>query len=62
VFNKFYLKQCKRCKGDYYLGKDNFGAYLSCLQCGCLIDIEQFTFRALLADGKIAVGTYGYKY
>jgi len=29
-----YLRACTWCKGDVYLDKDRWGAYLRCLQCG----------------------------
>jgi hypothetical protein len=30
----FWLKSCPRCNGDLYEGKDKYGRYVSCLQCG----------------------------
>lgn len=29
-----WLKGCKRCDGDLYLEKDNFGSSVLCFQCG----------------------------
>jgi hypothetical protein len=34
-----YLKSCTRCKGDMYLDKDGYGAFISCLQCGFTRDL-----------------------
>lgn len=30
----FHLKACPKCGGDLIDGQDNYGAYVSCLQCG----------------------------
>lgn len=30
----FWLKSCPRCRGDLYEGKDIYGQYVACLQCG----------------------------
>ena len=30
----FWLKSCPRCHGDLFLGRDHYGWYVSCLQCG----------------------------
>jgi hypothetical protein len=29
-----WFKACKRCGGDLYLEKDNFGSSVLCFQCG----------------------------
>jgi hypothetical protein len=36
----FYLKACEKCKGDLYLDRDSYGAFLKCLQCGRLIEVD----------------------
>ena len=37
-----WFKSCKRCGGDLYLGKDLYGSFVSCLQCGAaVVDFEQ---------------------
>ena len=41
-----YLKACTRCKGDLYLERDSWGAYLHCLQCGRTRDIPDKWLRA----------------
>ena len=35
------FKICPRCRGDLYLTQDIFGRYLSCLQCGYLLDLKE---------------------
>ena len=34
----FYLKGCSKYRGDLTLGKDAYGAFLKCLQCGKLTE------------------------
>jgi hypothetical protein len=34
----FYLKGCSKYHGDLTLGKDAYGAFLKCLQCGKLTE------------------------
>lgn len=35
------FKACPRCKGDLVDGGDQFGQYVSCLQCGFMRDAPQ---------------------
>ena len=35
----FWLKRCPRCSGDLYGDHDQYGAFVSCLQCGMARDI-----------------------
>ena len=35
------LKMCPRCRGDLSLADDLSGAYLTCLQCGFVLDVER---------------------
>jgi len=30
------IKGCKRCGGDLFLERDNYGSYISCIQCGAV--------------------------
>lgn len=39
----FWFKACRRCGGDLYLGRDNLGDYIACLQCGYLLKPEEET-------------------
>ena len=32
-----WLKSCRRCGGDLYMETDQFGAYVSCFQCGAAV-------------------------
>lgn len=36
-----YLKSCPRCYGDMYQEKDNYGAYIKCVQCGFTCDLPE---------------------
>ena len=33
------LKACPKCHGDLYLERDQYGRYLSCLQCGYMMEL-----------------------
>ncbi|MFC1917346.1 hypothetical protein ACFLXH_01670 [Chloroflexota bacterium] len=33
-------KACKRCGGDLSLERDNYGAYIQCIQCGATWNIS----------------------
>ena len=33
------LKACPKCHGDLYLERDQYGSYMSCLQCGYLKEL-----------------------
>ena len=35
----FWLKRCPRCSGDLYSDRDQYGDYVSCLQCGLTRDV-----------------------
>lgn len=37
----FCLKACTKCEGDLTLEKDSFGAFLKCLQCGKLTEVNE---------------------
>ena len=30
----FWFKQCPRCSGDLFEDKDQYGAFITCMQCG----------------------------
>lgn len=36
----FYLKACHKCQGDMYLGRDLYGIYQQCLQCGHIVELQ----------------------
>ena len=35
-----FFKACPRCQGDLSRCRDSYGAYLECVQCGYLRDLE----------------------
>ena len=35
-----YLKSCPKCRGDLTVAQDGYGAFISCLQCGFMRDID----------------------
>ena len=35
----FWFKQCPRCGGDLISERDNYGSFISCLQCGLSKDV-----------------------
>jgi hypothetical protein len=35
-----FFKACPRCKGDLFDAKDQYGFYISCLQCGFQRNVE----------------------
>ncbi len=35
-----YLKSCPKCLGDLTLGRDSYGTFVSCLQCGFMRDLD----------------------
>ena len=40
------LRGCPKCHGDLYAGKDIYGEYLSCIQCGRYFDVAVPTRQA----------------
>ena len=36
----FWLKACPRCSGDLYQDLDQYGPFVSCLQCGLSKDVS----------------------
>ena len=47
----YFLKQCPRCGGDLTTDSDQYGDYVSCLQCGLCRDIP------VMASGSPIVRT-----
>ena len=35
-----YFNACPKCHGDLTLSQDGYGAFVSCLQCGFMRDID----------------------
>ena len=40
----FWFKQCPRCTGDLVAESDQYGAFVSCMQCGMCKDIKSAQF------------------
>ena len=36
MFRMIKSKGCKRCRGDLFLERDEYGVYVSCIQCGAI--------------------------
>ena len=36
----FWFKQCPRCSGDLISERDQYGSFISCMQCGLSKDIS----------------------
>jgi uncharacterized protein YbaR (Trm112 family) len=36
-----WLKACPRCRGDLFLDSDAYGRFVSCIQCGNILDKAQ---------------------
>ena len=34
----YWLKACRRCRGDLHEEKDVYGAYVACIQCGYVLN------------------------
>ena len=53
----FWLKRCPRCSGDLYSDHDQYGAYVSCLQCGLVRDVVSDLGEPLKlgAEAQVAV-------
>ena len=37
MFRTIKTKACKRCGGDLYWDRDEYGVYLNCIQCGATV-------------------------
>ena len=35
----FWFKQCPRCCGDLFIDNDQYGSFVTCLQCGLSKDV-----------------------
>ena len=47
----FYLKACSKCAGDLILENDSYGAFLKCLQCGKLTEVNVAGYRKSVLHG-----------
>ncbi len=48
-----WLKTCARCKGDLYEDNDDYGRFISCLQCGHELNNREVTLLWTTTQGKI---------
>lgn len=39
MYHTTRLKRCKRCGGNLCLERDEYGAYVSCIQCGAVYEV-----------------------
>ncbi len=46
-----YLKACTKCSGDLTLEEDSYGAFLKCLQCGKLTEVNEAGGRRSVLHG-----------
>lgn len=46
----YWLKQCTKCNGDLASASDQYGTYVSCMQCGRYHD-----FDAMEAQSPVAI-------
>ena len=44
----FFFKQCPRCSGDLATDSDQYGEFVSCMQCGYSKDIQAVTTGSLV--------------
>ena len=35
----FWFRQCPRCSGDIYMDRNQYGPYITCIQCGFSRDV-----------------------
>lgn len=51
-----HFKGCPRCKGELYMDRDGYGAYLNCLQCGFYRDLTKREIQGIRrGDARVAV-------
>ncbi len=46
----FFLKQCPRCNGDLATNSDQYGEFVSCMQCGYSKDIQAVSTGFMVAQ------------
>ncbi len=46
----YFLKQCPKCSGDLITDSDQYGDFISCLQCGLCKDIQAGTSGSPVVD------------
>lgn len=48
----FWLKGCPRCSGDLYSDRDQYGTFVSCLQCGLNREMSSQPGAALVISAE----------
>ena len=46
----YFLKQCPKCSGDLITDSDQYGDFISCLQCGLCKDIQSGASGPLVVE------------
>jgi hypothetical protein len=54
-----WLGSCPRCRGDLHLELDHFGEFISCLQCGMILNESQEGSLRALATARRFFGSAG---
>jgi hypothetical protein len=54
-----WLGSCPRCRGDLHLELDHFGEFISCLQCGAILDESQEDSLRALAAAQRFCASFG---
>lgn len=52
-----WLGACPRCRGDLHLELDHFGEFISCLQCGAILNESQEGSLRALATARRLFGS-----
>lgn len=56
-----YLKSCPKCLGDLTVAQDGYGAFISCLQCGFMKDLETMGASRAAAPSAAAAAAWNRK-
>ena len=56
-----YLKSCPKCLGDLTVAQDGYGAFIRCLQCGFMKDLEVKDASRTAAQSAAAVAVWNRK-
>ena len=49
----YWLKQCTKCNGDLASGSDQYGPYVSCMQCGRFQDWDAMAVKSPVTTIKV---------
>ena len=47
-----FFKACPKCRGDLVLGRDIYGRYVECIQCGFMKDITDMHQQTTSHDSE----------